>query len=215
VADLGADIQNLIPMLPTADTPFVDLPEAGAEAVQALRGLAGAHVAQMTHCKRCRADAVGLLGQDRSDKCAGVLRQCASLEPGEQEQRPHVAVATREGMLVNMHLGEARELQIWTRSNGGFELLETRAAPEPGCGPARWEALANMLQDCRYLLAEAVGETPRRILTAGGVPPVACTGLIATALQLIYSGGDPEVLRGRRKGPEACGGCGDGGGGCG
>lgn len=214
-AELGADIQNLIPLLPTPETPFAGVSEVPAALLQSLRKSAGEIIPQMTHCKRCRADAVGLLHQDRSAECAGVLVGCSRLAKEQERPRPHVAVATREGMLVNLHLGEARELQIWTRGERGFELLETRTAPAPGCGPARWEALAQMLEDCRCVLTAAAGDTPRRILAAHGAPPVECSGLIAMALQTIYSGANPEVLRGRGNKAKACGGCGDGGGGCG
>ncbi len=212
-AELGADIQNLIPMLPTPDTPFADMPKVPAAEVKALREKTSSHIEQMTHCKRCRADAVGLLSQDRSGECSGLLIGCSRLAQNESKVRPHVAVATREGMLVNQHLGEAKELQIWTKKETGFELLETRTAPAAGCGPARWEALAHMLQDCRNVLAAALGDTPRRILKANGVTPVEVTGLIATALSTIYSGGNPEVLRGRRPTTKACG-CSGGGEGC-
>jgi nitrogen fixation protein NifB len=214
-AELGADIQNLIPMLPTADTPFAEFPKVPAAVVKGLREKAGEHINQMTHCKRCRADAVGLLSQDRSAECSGVLIGCSRIAKDAEPPRPNVAVATREGMLVNLHLGEARELQIWTQGERGFELLETRIAPDPGCGPARWEALAQMLEDCRCVLTAAVGDTPRRILKANGITPVECSGLIAMALQTIYAGGNPELLRGRGNKAKACGGCEGGGGGCG
>ena len=105
VSALGADIQNMIPIKPTADTPFAGLPEPGRETVLPLRKEAIVFIKQMTHCKRCRADAVGLLGNDQSASLCGTLRACASLKPVEAKMdRPYVAVATREGMLINQHL---------------------------------------------------------------------------------------------------------------
>ena len=70
----------------------------------------------MLHCKRCRADAVGLLEKDMSGEMAGCLSACSSLpepcaetaaQPTLDTSRPYVAVASMEGMLVNEHLGEA------------------------------------------------------------------------------------------------------------
>ncbi|WP_093884480.1 radical SAM protein [Syntrophus gentianae] len=60
-ADWGADVMNCIPMIPVRDTPFAGLgTPADAEMVR-MRALASRHLPQMYHCRRCRADAVGLL----------------------------------------------------------------------------------------------------------------------------------------------------------
>ncbi|WP_164562277.1 radical SAM protein [Nitratidesulfovibrio vulgaris] len=112
VAALGATLMNIIPLHPTHDTPLAQVAEPSPEAVGEARRLAGAHIRQMTHCRRCRADAVGLLHHDRSRELAPLLRECAQKDDGAGA-RPFVAVATREGMLVNQHLGEATRLQIW------------------------------------------------------------------------------------------------------
>jgi nitrogen fixation protein NifB len=61
VANLGADLHNCIPMIPVASTPFGGLEEPLPEDMQRIRALAGAHLPQMTHCNRCRADACGML----------------------------------------------------------------------------------------------------------------------------------------------------------
>lgn len=112
VSALGATLMNIIPLRPTHDTPLAQVAEPSPEAVGEARRLAGAHIRQMTHCRRCRADAVGLLHHDRSRELAPLLRECAQKDDGAAA-RPFVAVATREGMLVNQHLGEATRLQIW------------------------------------------------------------------------------------------------------
>ncbi|MGE4292836.1 MAG: radical SAM protein [Desulfovibrio sp.] len=213
-AELGADLQNLIPMHPNAGTPFGHLTETPGEVIRALRGKAGEHVEQMTHCRRCRADAVGLLGKDLSGACAGLLMTCSKLAPALNTRRPYVAVATREGMLVNQHLGEASSLQIWTDRGGNYELLEERETPPVGCGPRRWEALAELLSDCSTLLVAALGETPRKILSAHGIKPVEAGGFIQNALETVFSGGDTATLKTPRRKAAACG-CSGGGGGCG
>lgn len=85
-ARLGAAIQNIIPLKPTEGTALSHLPEPSAAEVNTARAAAGAHLAQMTHCRRCRADAVGLLHEDRSAEMAGVLRSCASADCGTAER---------------------------------------------------------------------------------------------------------------------------------
>jgi nitrogen fixation protein NifB len=210
--DLGATLMNLVPLHPTADTPFATLAEPSREVMASLRDQAGVLVPQMTHCRRCRADAVGLLGQDRSMELAPTLASCAKLPPSDLADRPYVAVATREGMLVNQHLGEAKSFQIWGRDgNGGFRLAEERQAPPLGCGPSRWEDLARTLRDCRAVLCAALGDKPRAILQEHGLTPVEGSGFIEEALSTVYSSGNLDSLRGRRKGlATPC--CGAGGG---
>ncbi len=213
--ELGADLMNLMPMHPNEGTPFGHLKEPGRDQIDALRAAAGPLVPQMTHCRRCRADAVGLLCSDRSGELGGVLAACGKLPPQGQDDRPYIAVASREGLLVNLHLGEARRFQIWGKSeSGGFRLVEERQAPPLGCGPSRWEDLAKVLSDCRAVLVAAVGEAPRRILAERGVTPAPCSGFIEEALALAY-GEDGmarlEAMRARKGGlGKTCCGSGDG-----
>lgn len=63
VADLGADLMNLIPLIPLPATPLANTPPPSAALMESLRRQAGRHLPQMRHCRRCRADAVGLLGE--------------------------------------------------------------------------------------------------------------------------------------------------------
>ncbi|MDO9632088.1 MAG: nitrogenase cofactor biosynthesis protein NifB [Humidesulfovibrio sp.] len=217
--ELGVDLMNLMPRFPTEGTPFGELKEPGKDAIEALRAEAGPLVAQMTHCRRCRADAVGLLCNDRSTELGGVLSACSKMAPQAQNDRPYVAVATREGLLVNLHLGEAKRFQIWglpsaSEGDGGFRLVEERQAPSAGCGPSRWEDLAKLLSDCRAVLVSALGDTPRKILTERGTLPAACSGFIEDALALAF-GEDGiarlEALKARRGGlGKSCCGTGDG-----
>lgn len=214
-ASLGADIQNIIPLKPTKDTPFAHLPEPGRETVIPLRKEASGYIEQMTHCKRCRADAVGLLNDDKSEALCGTLQACSRLKPLEVTMaRPYVAVATREGMLVNQHLGEAKSFQIWGESDtGAYRLIEERTAPKSGCGPKRWADLADTLKDCRAVLCAAIGETPRNVLEENGIKPHAVDGFIEDALRYVFEGGDMNALKVRRSGIGSA--CAGGGGGCG
>ncbi len=214
-SELGVDLMNLMPMHPNEGTPFGHLAEPTKAAIDALRAEAGPLVPQMTHCRRCRADAVGLLCNDRSGELGGVLAACGKLPPQGQDDRPYIAVATREGLLVNLHLGEAKRFQIWGKAeSGGFRMVEERQAPTAGCGPTRWEDLAKLLADCRAVLVNAVGDTPRKILAERGVTPASCSGFIEDALALAYGEeglAQLEALKARSGGlGKSCCGTGDG-----
>ncbi|MEW5911108.1 MAG: radical SAM protein [Thermodesulfobacteriota bacterium] len=197
-AALGADLMNLMPMHPVANTPFQALGEPSRQLMQQLRAECGRHLSQMSHCTRCRADAVGLLGADRSGEMAGCLSACAQLPEPSDAARPYVAVASREGTLVNLHLGQAAEFQIWGPALGGFALLETRPAPPAGGGELRWKELAESLADCRHVLVSGIGETPRAVLAGFGVEPLEMSGFIEEALRAIYAGDDLSAFRIRK-----------------
>jgi nitrogen fixation protein NifB len=100
---------------------------------------------------------------------------------------PCIAVASFEGMLVNLHLGEARKLYIYRLQGDTFHLLGTRPTPPKGLGEERWHELLNTtLVDCRAILVAGIGDTPRRILKAHGIRVLEMEGLVSTGLQAIY-----------------------------
>jgi nitrogen fixation protein NifB len=215
IASLGADIQNCMIMFPNPGTPFADIAEPSAERVKAIRQEAEQLVPQMKHCTRCRADAVGLLDKDQSAEFRGCLSACSRTQEIVVEDRPFVAVATLEGVLVNQHLGEATHFHVWGEAPEGYKLIDTRPAPEPGAGVHRWLALAETLRDCRAILVSGIGETPRKILEENEILPVQMNGFIQTGLDAIYQGKDVTTLKGRRGGCEKAAGCSGQGGGCG
>ena len=109
-------------------------------------------------------------------------------------------MATLEGVLVNLHLGEAPAFQIWGPDHdGGFTFIEERPAPPPGSGPDRWWQLAETLHDCRAVLVSALGETPREILQESGLMPLEVNGFIDLALQAVYNGTAVELFRAKAR----------------
>ncbi len=71
------DVLNLMPIYPNADTPFAGVPEPSPQQMARLREEAEPLLPQMRHCTRCRADAVGLLDEDRTEAWRGCLDACA------------------------------------------------------------------------------------------------------------------------------------------
>lgn len=213
----GAHMMNAIPLCPVEDTGFAHLAEPDGILIARTRLLAGEHLRQMSHCQRCRADAVGLLDDDRSEEFAETLDAISSRDPVMDESRPHVAVATREGMLVNLHLGETEKVIVFSQIEGDgeeYEIVDVRPLPPKGDGDDRWRMLARQLDDCRAILVSAVGPRPRNILASFGLPVIEMEGLIEEGLLGIYDGsGIPASMRRRFT---ACGdGCSGTGQGCG
>jgi nitrogen fixation protein NifB len=183
-ACLGADIQNCIPMMHVEGAAFEGMPGPSPESMEAIRLEAGKHLAQMSHCARCRADAAGLLGADNTAEIGRLLEDAALVKPSAE--RPYIAAASMEGLFVNQHLGEASSLWIFALENGQAVLKEQRPAPVPGGGNLRWEQMARTLGDCCAVLAANCGPSPRKILEERGLRIIAVEGLIAeTALPVL------------------------------
>ncbi len=153
-----------------------------------VREQAAAHLPLMHHCTRCRADAAGLLGEALSDEHVSLLCEAAGGPLHPDEDRPFVAVATMEGVLVNLHLGEAARLAIFRAGEDGFELVETRDTPAPGGGNRRWAKLADSLHDCRALLTASAGQAPATLLARQGIRVVMMEGLIEEGLAAVFAG---------------------------
>jgi nitrogen fixation protein NifB len=193
VGALGADIFNCIPLYPVAGTPMADTEPPSQEALDRARAEAARHIPQMRHCTRCRADAAGLLEEPLPEQAVWELREAAA--PQTSPDRPCVAVATMEGLLVNEHLGRAREFWVFRPDGaGGFALVDRRRASPEGTGSYRWMQLGRILRDCRAVLASAAGATPQRVLDYCGIRVVIMEGLIDAALERIYGGGEIRSL---------------------
>ncbi len=189
LAPLGVDLHNCMPICPVDETPFCAVAAPDCETIERLRARAGEHLPQMAHCTRCRADAAGMLGEDWTDWTAAELDRAS--RGADDADRPYVAVASREGLLVNEHLGEATEWIVFApdeNSPGGFQAREVRPAPPPGGGLARWEALARTLHDCRAVLAAGAGNPPREVLSRHGIRTVLAEGLIDEYLPDVHAG---------------------------
>ena len=162
VAALGADIMNCVPMVPVQGSGFAELPEPDNRTAARVRSTSGQYLPQMSHCARCRADAVGFLGETMLPAQLDALRRFANgnPNPADAATRPCVAVASLEGALVNQHIGEATRLLLYRPhpdKPDTFELKEIRPTLEPGSGEGRWVAMAELLRDCRALLVMAAG----------------------------------------------------------
>ena len=148
IREKGAFLHNIMPLIsaPEHGTHFGLTGQRGPtpKELKALQDkCAGSNMKMMRHCRQCRADAVGLLGEDRSqeftkDKFLEMAPEYnlekrqelhAAIDKVQEEQKAVkaakaqkkvantpkilVAVATKGGGLVNQHFGHAREFMIY------------------------------------------------------------------------------------------------------
>jgi nitrogen fixation protein NifB len=60
---LGVDLMNILPLIPQAE--FAHMTRPSHAEINRLREQCRPFIKQMTHCKQCRADACGILGEDK------------------------------------------------------------------------------------------------------------------------------------------------------
>jgi nitrogen fixation protein NifB len=125
-------------------------------------------------------------------------------------ERPYYAVASHEGLFVDVHLGQADCLWIYSRNHPEFVLVEKRKTPPPGSGINRWKELAGELKDCCSLLVNGIGGPPLEILTQEGIEIVEIGGPVAQALAAVVSNNDVQNLKRQITSCNCHGGCGDG-----
>jgi nitrogen fixation protein NifB len=217
MAELKVDIMNSMAFLPVAGAEFESISPPDGALVAGTRLRAGRHVPQMTHCARCRADAVGLINEPMTRENLAALVQFARPAAPDINGRPYIAVASYEGMLVNQHLGEAARVLIFKQdasTPSGCKFVEVRKTPEPGSGPARWAALVDLLHDCRAILVSTAGPQPKRALEERGLPVIEMEGMIEEGLTAVFAGRPIPASLARRF--MSCGaGCKGSGTGCG
>jgi nitrogen fixation protein NifB len=183
VSELGADIQNCIPLLPVKGTPFAQLDEPSASNMRIVRAKASIYIRQMTHCRRCRADAAGLLGNDLSRETANPVVQLSV----SFASRPYIAIASTDGVSVNQHLGRASFLSIYRFRKGKADLVEQRDIRSQQDSENRWESISAALSDTAVLLVSSIGATPLRVLTKSGIVVEAVSGEISEILNSLFN----------------------------
>ena len=125
VKELGAYIVNIIPLIPVPGTRFENMPAPTPEQRKKLQDMCEVDIRQMRHCRFCRADAIGMLDNDRSSEFAHVT--CGARETSEGEPigiqmegktRYRLAVATSNGKYVDQHFGQTNEFYLYDYKDG-------------------------------------------------------------------------------------------------
>lgn len=158
----GAFLHNVMPLIAEAEHGtyygLMEQPSPTSAELQALQDDCSGDMNMMRHCRQCRADAVGLLGEDRGaeftldkiehmdiDYDAAMKKratiQAALLDELETKRskqstesmavkcRPALmAVATAGGGVINQHFGHANEFLVYEASSDGVRYIGHRRA---------------------------------------------------------------------------------------
>lgn len=181
VKELGAFITNIMPLIPASGSAFENYPQTSMTDVNNMRKVCQIDLQQMTHCRQCRADAIGLLGDDRSLEFRGCSKLTAApaTNTGSLEKTYKIAVATKHGRLVDQHFGHAKELLIYQGNGDKFQLIEKRpvaqyctGVEECGSQESMKEETINAIKDCDAVISLRIGYAAKQNLAQNNIASV-------------------------------------------
>ena len=181
VKDLGVYIVNILPLIPVEGTPFSVLEAPTPEQRKELMNLCSNDVKMMRHCRQCRADAIGLLDNDRSGEFIRT-NPCGSgcgprNEPNVRfyglEKVSKVAVASESGTLVDSGFGNTKHFKIYDVDGDKISFVkDIEVDTNRGVyGRSHTEHLArivDLLSDCDAVVVSEIGPRPQSMLEEKG-----------------------------------------------
>lgn len=104
-----------------------------------------------------------------------------------------IAVTSKSGSKVDQHFGHAERFLIYDYAGGTPQPLKEVAVekycsndPNHSFHEPRFAAITGLLDGCKALVTEMIGELPRQELEKVGITPIITTGSIADALKLAH-----------------------------
>ncbi|MDC7951018.1 nitrogenase cofactor biosynthesis protein NifB [Methanomassiliicoccaceae archaeon COG_1] len=183
VRSRGAYIVNILPLIPVPGTRFEGMRAPTPAERKELMDLCSADARMMRHCRQCRADAIGLLGDDRSAEFGGCgcgpgdgggPRGGLPLVEFEVGRKYTVAVASDGGREVDAGFGNAGRFLVYAVDGGSVVLLRQvrpRSLGKETRGRAHREmaeSLAALLDDCDVIAVREIGDMPRSVVEGRG-----------------------------------------------
>ena len=198
VKELGAGITNIMQMIPVKGSVFENMPLTSNKEIMDLRKKCEGNIKQMYHCKQCRADAIGLLGDDQSQKFNN---------PINTEKTLRFAVASKTGKVVDLHFGHATEFYIYDFKKDSVAFIEKRNVEQYCNGKDfcddeidKFQKIINVVDDCTGIIALRIGDDPTKKLKGIGIDAfMTCERIeiaVEKAAEAILKGKDvEEILR--------------------
>ncbi|WP_110955336.1 nitrogenase cofactor biosynthesis protein NifB [Anaerosinus massiliensis] len=174
VKEIGCEISNIMQLIPVQGSAFETMPLVSNKEIMAMRKRCEVHLKQMYHCKQCRADAIGILGNDVSIE----YRSCTdSSKNGVKDLAlKRFAVATKSGMLVDQHFGQVNEFYIYESDGSTAQFVERRNVEKYCTGvenceekSSKMESILTAVKDCHSVLTLRIGDSPSKRLKEMGI----------------------------------------------
>ncbi|NRU22952.1 putative Fe-Mo cluster-binding NifX family protein [Clostridium beijerinckii] len=173
-------------MIPVKGSVFENMPLTSNKEIMDLRKKCGEHIEQMYHCKQCRADAIGLLGDDQSQK----FNKPSNVKEVTEEKPLKFAIASKSGIGVDMHFGHASEFYIYEYKNGEPRYLEKRNVEKYCNGKEvceeeedKFAKLSKVVSDCNGVLCLRIGDEPKKKFKNMGIEVFMSCDTIESAVE--------------------------------
>ena len=195
----GAYLVNILPLIPVEGTPFASLKSPTPLERKRLMDECSVDARMMRHCRQCRADAIGLLGEDRSQefvRISGCSGGCGSGCGPSQEPAAGlrkgalVAVASSDGESVDCGFGSAPSFYIYDISaeepvlvrKADIDLSAQSSGEEH---KAHIRSIVDSVKDCKHVVVLEIGPMPSKTLSNMGIEVVIESGNVSDALRSI------------------------------
>ncbi|TYQ16490.1 UNVERIFIED_CONTAM: nitrogenase molybdenum-iron protein NifN [Acetivibrio alkalicellulosi] len=195
VKELGAFISNIMPLIPAKGSNFENMPQTSNKELQEMRKKCEAYLKQMYHCKQCRADAIGVLGNDISSQFS--KGGCSEVKENKEickDKEYTFALATDSGTMVDRHFGHVEEFHIYKVINCQSRFIEKRkiekycnGASECEDEKSKIDRIIETISDCDAVLALRIGYNPQKILESKGIKVIQTCGSISEAINFALS----------------------------
>ncbi len=166
IKKLGVFMHNIMPLIPVKGCVFWKKGLRKGPSRELIRSL-GEKVSSMgmkvmTHCRQCRADAVGRLGENISVN-----------HVKRSNDKTIVALASSDGKVVDRHFGAADRFFIYALDSNGYSLEDVKHVK-----PYNYvlindftgrKAILGFIESCDYLVASRIGKVPSEVLRNLGV----------------------------------------------
>jgi nitrogen fixation protein NifB len=179
----GAYIVNILPFIPVKGAKFEHLRPPTPEERKALMDECSVDARMMRHCRQCRADAIGLLGEDRSAEFEGCgygsgngcgpvrdMPNMVSFDTG----RYTVGVASENGKQVDSGFGNASRFLVYQVDGSDVKLLrevrpgDLEAEVAGQSHKEHVEKVVTLLDDCDVIAVKEIGDMPRSVIENRG-----------------------------------------------
>ena len=188
VSQLGAFIENIMPLIPVAGSAFFTYPSPDENQLAQARQTGSRFITQMTHCNQCRADAVGFLSSTPNQTAA------ATKEKKAGQGAYKIAVASKWGIAVDQHFGHATVFSVFQGREQNWQFIGQRQVKAycngaESCGEKESleKNFIETFSDCDAVVSMRIGYHVKQWLEREGIVTVEANDTIVHGLSLAHA----------------------------
>ena len=175
VKAMGVYIVNILPLIPVEGTMFSHIEAPTSEERKRLLDLCSSDIRMMRHCRQCRADAIGLLGEDRSNEfirtnpCGSGCGPSSNIISSDNIVSNRMAIASESGITVDSGFGNTKRFLIYEDGKVVDEVhIDTNCNTYGRPHSEHLKDIISKLKDCDTVIVKEIGPAPSRMLESEG-----------------------------------------------